>query len=99
MFDSKLPHPTKSNIVLEAICSGVGLITDRPDFIETYQDIVALNSGQVMLVSPSEITSFSETITKWIREQSSVKQIPHQLVSYQDYLLSTEKIYENSLNY
>ncbi len=36
IFESGLPHPVVSNLALEAICSGVGIITDRADFAERY---------------------------------------------------------------
>jgi hypothetical protein len=43
IFESGLPHPVFSNLALEAICSGVGIITDRADFAETYQNLVSIN--------------------------------------------------------
>jgi len=97
VFESRLPHPVVSNLVLEAIYSGLGIITDRPDFAETYRDIVTLNSSQVLVVSPSETSSSAEMITQWIRERTYAEQISHQLISHQEYLSSTEKIYADVL--
>lgn len=98
VFESKLPHPAVSNLVLEAACSGVGIITDRPDFAETYRDITALNKNQVLVVSPTEAYSSAEMIAQWIRERVNTKLSSHQLVSFQEYLSSNERIYADVLN-
>lgn len=97
VFESKLPHPVVSNLVLEAVCSKVGIITDRGDFAETYRDILTLDKNQVLLISPTEASSSAEMIAQWIQERARTKQIPRQLISYQDYLSSTEKIYDEVL--
>lgn len=97
VFESRLPHQVISNLVLEALCSGVGIITDRLDFKDTYQDIFRINSDQVLQISLSETSLFSETITKWIRERTHTDQKQYQLINHQDYLLSTEKVYEQLL--
>ena len=97
IFESGLPHPVVSNLALEAISSGVGIITDRADFIETYRDIVEIDKNQVIVISPSELSSATEMIEPWIRERARNIQSPHPLVSYQEYLSANESIYANIL--
>jgi len=98
VFESQLPHHVVSNLVLEATCSGVGIITDRQNFAETYQDVVSLNKNQVLVVSPDEASSSAEIITQWVRERTQYERSSHQLVSFQEYLSSNEKIYADLLN-
>lgn len=98
VFESKLPHPVVSNLVLEAACSGVGIITDRGDFAETYRDVVTLNKNQVLVVSPTEASSSAEMIAQWVQERASSEPSLQQLVSFQEYLSSTERIYTDVLN-
>jgi len=97
IFESGLPHPVVSNLALEAISSGVGIITDRADFIETYRDIVEIDKNQVIVISPSEPSSATEMIEPWVRERARNIQSPHPLVSYQKYLSANESIYTNIL--
>jgi len=52
IFESGLPHPVVSNLALEAISSGIGIITDRADFAEIYRDIVEIDKNQVIVISP-----------------------------------------------
>jgi len=98
IFESGLPHPVASNLALEAICSGVGIITDRTDFAERYQDLVTVSQNQVLVVSPSESASVAEIITQWVRERAHTGQLACQLVSYQEYLFATEAVYADLLN-
>jgi len=99
IFESGLPHPVASNLALEAICSGVGIITDRTDFAERYQDLVTVSQNQVLVVSPSESASAAEIITQWVQERAHhTGQLPCQLVSYQEYLFATEAVYADLLN-
>lgn len=98
IFESGLPHRVTSNLALEAICSGVGIITDRTDFAETYQDLVTVSQNQVLVVSPSESVSAAEIITQWVRERAHTRQLACQLVSYQEYLFATEAVYADLLN-
>ncbi len=99
IFESGLPHPVTSNLALEAICSGVGIITDRTDFAERYQDLVTVSQNQVLVVSPFESASAAEIITQWVRERAHhTGQLPCQLVSYQEYLFATEAVYADLLN-
>jgi glycosyltransferase involved in cell wall biosynthesis len=97
VFELKLPHPVVSNLVLEATSSGVGIITDRPDFAETYRDVVNLNKNQVLVVAPTDSLSSAEMIAKWVQERASAELNSGQLLSFQDYLASTERIYADAL--
>ncbi|MFC1983068.1 glycosyltransferase [Chloroflexota bacterium] len=99
IFELGLPHPAVSNLALEAISSGVGIITDRADFIETYRDIVEIDKNQVIVISPSELSSAMEMIEPWVRERARNIQSSHPLVSYQEYLSANESIYANILGY
>lgn len=98
IFELGLPHPVVSNLALEAICSGVGIITDRADFAETYLDIMKIDKNQVMVVSPSESSSAAEMISQWVEDRAHIEQQPHQLISYQEYLSANESAYTNLLN-
>jgi len=98
IFESGLPHPVVSNLALEAMCSGVGIITDREDFIETYRDIIKIDKNQVVVVSPTESSSAAEVISQWVKDRAHLEQQPHQLISYPEYLSATERIYANILN-
>jgi len=98
IFESRLPHPVVSNLALEAISSGVGIITDRPDFAETYRNIVEIDKNQSLVVSPSESSSAAQMIEQWIRERVQNGQSSRQLISYQEYLSVNEAIYANILS-
>ena len=97
VFESKLPHPVMSNLVLEAIWSGVGIITDRQDLAETYRDVVSSNETQILVISPTEASSSAKKITQWIQERARSELTLHQLVSFQDYLATTEGTYTGVL--
>jgi len=98
IFELGLPHPVVSNLALEAICSGVGIITDRADFAETYRNIVEIDKNQVIVISPSESSSAAEVISQWVKGRAQNIQSSHQLVSYQEYLSANEAIYANILS-
>jgi glycosyltransferase involved in cell wall biosynthesis len=98
VFESKLPHPVISNLVLEAIWSGAGIITDRQDLAETYRDVVTLSKNQVLVVSPTEASSSAQIITQWVQERVQNGQSSRQLISYQEYLSVNEAIYANILS-
>lgn len=97
MFESRLPHPVVSNLALEAIYSGVGIITDRPDFGETYRDLVTINKNQVLVVCPSASTA-AEMITEWVQERARARKLSRQLFTYQEYLSATEEVYADALD-
>ncbi len=98
VFESNLPNPVFSNLVLEAAWMGVGIITDRQDFKDTYRDIVAFNENQVLVVSPTDSELSAELITRWAKDRNSSKPDPQPLASFQEFLLSSEAVYADVLN-
>ena len=98
VFESNLPNPVFSNLVLEAAWMGVGIITDRQDFTDTYRDIVALNKNQVLVVSPTDSELSAELITRWVQDRISTEPDLQPLVSFQEFLLSNEVVYADVLN-
>ena len=98
IFESGLPHSVISNLALEAICLGIGIITDQVEFIKTYRDIVEIDKNQIVVVSPSESTSSAAKIKQWIKGRAQNIQSSHQLVSYQEYLSANEAIYADILS-
>lgn len=97
IFESKLPHPVISNVALEALDSGVGIVTDRVDFIETYRDIIKIDINQIIIISSLESPSSTAVIKQWIKDREYDKNSPRLLVSFQEYLSANEKIYTNIL--
>jgi len=97
IFESALPHPVVSNLALEAMCSGVGIITDRTDFAETYQGLVTISDDQVLVVRPTEPSLTVKAIVQWIDRLDGARRPATQLVTYQDYIAATEDIYSSIL--
>ena len=93
VFESNLPNPVFSNLVLEAAWMGVGIITDRQDFTDTYRDIVTLNKNQVLVVSPTDSELSAELITRWVQDRISAELDLQPLVSFKDYLSTNEELY------
>jgi glycosyltransferase involved in cell wall biosynthesis len=98
IFESGLPHPLISNLAAEAMCCGIGIITDRPDFAQTYRGLVTTDASQVLLVSPSEPSSASEMIAQWVAQRANKRQPSCQLVSYEEYISANEAVYEEVLS-
>lgn len=96
MFESMLPYRTFSNLALEAIWSGVGIITDRPEFGDTYADVVTLTDDQVLSVSPDKPMESAEIIKAWLNRRK--KTTPQITVTFSDYLTLNEKIYASILD-
>lgn len=98
IFESGLPHPVVSNLALEAMCSGVGIITDRADFTKTYQDFVTINEDQILVIQPSEPAMAAEDIVQWVSKRALVRRPASQIITYRDYLAATEALYSNILS-
>lgn len=98
IFESGLPHPVVSNLALEAMCSGLGIITDRADFVETYQELMTLDKDQVLVVPPSESSSAAEMVRQWVGKRADIRQPPDQLISYEEYLSANEAVYQDVLS-
>ena len=98
IFESELPHSAISNLALEAICLGIGIITDRVNFIETYRDIVEIDKNQIVVVSPSESASSAAMIKQWIKDREHDKYFSRPLVNFQEYLSANENLYASILS-
>ena len=98
VFESNLPNPVFSNLVLEATWMGVGIITDRQDFTDTYRDIITLNKNQVLVVPPTDSELCAELITRWVQDRISTEPDLQPLVSFQKFLLANEVVYADVLN-
>lgn len=94
IFETFLPHPVFSNLALEALYAGIGIITDRADFAETYADIVKAEQNQVLVVSPRDYLQSANAVAQWVQSRALAASTPYQGISYQDYLLALEETYE-----
>jgi glycosyltransferase involved in cell wall biosynthesis len=92
VFESSLPHPVVSNLVVEAIATGVGIITDRPDLVDTYRDIFSLGDDQVLVVPLASPPSAANAVRDWVRTRRRFP-VPRQEVSFEDYLSLNEELY------
>jgi glycosyltransferase involved in cell wall biosynthesis len=92
IFESSLPHPIVSNLAMEALCSGVGIITDRADFKRTYKDVISIDDDQILVIRPSEPALVASAIANWLDGRGRKK--ASQLVSFSEYLAANEKIYQ-----
>jgi glycosyltransferase involved in cell wall biosynthesis len=93
IFETFLPHPVFSNLALEALCAGVGIVTDRADFADTYTDIVKTDQNQVLVVSPRDYLQSANAVAQWIQARALAANKPYLRISYQDYLLDLEETY------
>ncbi len=98
VFESNLPQPVFSNLVLEAAWMGVGIITDRKDFAETYQDIITLDKNQVLVVPPTNSGVSATLITQWVQDCVNCELNPHPLISFREYLSSNEEVYADIID-
>ncbi len=92
VFETRLPHPVVSNIVLEALATGVGIITDRRDFIDTYRDMFDTGDDHVLVISPDETRAAAQAIQSWVRGRKR-HPAPKQLLSFDHYLSMNEDVY------
>lgn len=98
IFESELPHPVVSNLALEALCSGVGIITDRPKFAETYEDVAVIEKGQILVVPPSEPAVAADMIAEWVERRGSTEQQSMRLeYGYEQFVAATESVYTSLL--
>ena len=86
-------QPVFSNLALEALCTGIGVITDRADFLETYRDIVGIRRNQILIVSPRDYLQSARAIAEWVQKMSRASTETCLRISYQDYLSACEKTY------
>jgi len=88
------PHSPVSNLAMEALCAGVGVITDDADFNKHYEGIISINENQVLLIDPSELFATSSAINNWLGDKW-VRKPAIQKISFPDYIAENEKIYES----
>lgn len=94
IFESGLPHPAVSNLALEAMRIGVGIVTDRADFAQWYRSLVSTGDDHILITTPDEPGLASEEIRSWICSRKRLP-TPRQIVSFDTYLSANEAIYES----
>jgi len=93
IFEGSLPHPVVSNLAMEALCSGVGIITDRTDFKRNYEKYISIKDNQILVVQPSEPELAVIAIIDWLYDRGNKVKNASQLVSFSEYIAANEKIY------
>jgi|GEM_PF-621683 len=93
-FEKPAPHSPVSNLAMEALCAGVGIITNDADFSKHYEGLISINDNQVLRIDPTELFATSSAITSWITKKW-VRKPAAQKVSFADYVAENEKIYAN----
>jgi len=95
IFESSLLHPVVSNLAMEALCSGVGIITDRADFKRTYENVISIKDDHILVIQPSEPALAASAIANWLDGRGNKEKKASQLVSFSEYIAANEKIYES----
>ena len=90
-----MPHPVVSNLAIEALCSGVGIITDRADFKRTYEDVISIKDDQILVIQPPESALAASAIANWLDSKGNRRERASQLVSFSEYIAANEKVYES----
>jgi hypothetical protein len=94
VFEKPAPHSAVSNLAMEALCAGVGIITNYAGFQKDYENIISINENQVLLINPAELFATSSAITNWLSKKW-VRKPAAQRVSFSDYIAANEKIYKD----
>ena len=94
VFKKPEPHSPVSSLAMEALCAGVGIITNDAEFSKPYEDIISINEGQVFLIDPEEIFSTTSALKRWLADKW-VRKPATQKKSFSDYIAAREKIYES----
>lgn len=92
IFAKPAPHLPVSNLAMEALCAGVGIITNDADFSKHYESLISANENQVLVINPAELFATSSAITNWLTRKW-VRKPAVQKVSFSDYIAANEKIY------
>ena len=93
VFEKPAPHSPVSNLAMEALCAGVGIITNYTGFKKDYENIISINDNQVLVINSSELFSTTSAITNWLGKKW-VRKPAAQKVSFSYYMAANEKIYE-----
>ncbi len=93
VFEKPAPHSPVSNLAMEALCAGVGIITNYTGFKKDYENIISINDNQVLVINSSELFSTTSAITNWLSKKW-VRKPAAQKGSFSYYMAANEKIYE-----
>lgn len=93
IFEKELPFPVFSNLALEALCMGVGIITDREDFPKTYEGLVTIYEGQILTVPSDDPWTAAEMISQWTRNRFQPGHDVRQTIPFEDYLTDNESMF------
>ncbi len=97
VLESALPHPVVSNLVMEAMCTGVGVLTDRADLLDTYRDLFAAGDDHVLVVSCDQPQSAADEIRSWVCSRMRLPAAT-QMFTFERYLSSNEELYTSLLD-
>jgi hypothetical protein len=93
LLESQLPYGLVSNLALEATGLGVGIITDRADFAESYRSVMKIDQNNIIVVSSSETSTSASQIKDWIAARERRRILSRQLLTFNDYLMANEALY------
>ncbi len=93
VLESALPHAVISNIALEALWSGVGIITDRNDFAGTYKDFVSIDENHLCTIAQDDSKAAADRIASWLGQRTRVS--PPRRASFEDYVRENEGLYRD----
>jgi hypothetical protein len=93
VFEKPAPHSSVSSLAMEALCAGVGIITNYAGFQKDYENIISINDNQVLVINSSELFSTTSAITNWLGKKW-VRKPATQKVSFSNYVAENEKIYQ-----
>ncbi len=96
-LESALPYPMFSNLAVEALCTGVGVITDRADFANTYRLLVTADEDHILTVPSQSPERAADAIRNWLIGRRRLP-VPKQLTTFNQYLQETESSYQRALN-
>lgn len=95
ILESGLPHPVFSNLALEAIYAGVGIVTDRDDFACTYREFVNLGDGQILVIPRADPFLAAEQIAVWVKQRAAPSCSADLVISYDEYIAMNQALYES----
>ncbi len=91
VLESGLPHPATSSIALEALWTGVGIITDREDFAAAYADVVSVGEDQICVVPSGDSRAAADEVASWLEARSCVRSSPR--INFEEYVSKTQEVY------
>ena len=99
-MERSLPSPVFSNVVAEALCAGVGVVTDRMDLATTYADMVIPDHEQILaLPSNCSAQEAARRVEEWLRARGAGWRFsPQRRVAFDTYLRRNEQLYGEVLD-